>query len=120
MSISKVAYERPVSLREIIHAQHGDLPGLGIGQRPHQLDQRVPANAHSSSREAARPAIANAISSEKPRSSIVRTGMPPGEPGVPVSDVPHPARWIPAGQTADRERNQDGGCLRADHAEAGG
>ena len=101
----------PASFREIIHAQHGDLPDLGIGQRPHQLDQRVPADSYSQQRQqpgSGPPGQRQRDQLQQPAQQHRPAGMPLGEPRYRLSERPHPARWILAGQTADRERDQDG------------
>jgi hypothetical protein len=100
----------PASFREIIHAQHGNLPDLGIGQRPHQLDQRVPADLYSQQPKqpgSGPPGQRQRDQLQQPAQQHRPAGKPLGKPGYRLSERPHPARWILASQTADRERDQD-------------
>ena len=100
----------PAPFREIIDAQHGDLPDLGIGQRPYQLDQRVPADSYSQQRQqpgSGSPGQGQRHQLQQPAQQHRAAGIPLGEPRDRLSERPHPARWILAGQTADRERDQD-------------
>ena len=96
--------------REIIDAQHGDLPDPGIGQRTYQLDQRVPAGTYSQQRQqpgSGPPGQGQRHQLQQPAQQHRPAGIPLGEPRDRLSERPHPARRILAGQTADRERDQD-------------
>ena len=105
----------PAPFREIIHAQHSDLPDLGIGQRPHQLDQRVPADIYSQQRQQPGGGPAgqgSAISSSSRRSSIVRRACRWVSPGTGSANVRtrHAGFWQARRRTVSAIRTRRPRC----------
>jgi len=105
MSIRTVAYEWPL-LGEIIDPEHGDLPDLRVGQRPHQPDQgetgdgRAQRPGEPGTRAAGQRKRDPLQQAPQPRRAAL---MPPGQPGHLLSERRHRARLVAAAEPADHQ-----------------
>ena len=91
-------------------ARHRDLPDRGVGQRPHQPDQRAPG--HDRAQRASQPGPGAAGQRERDplqQAPQLRraTLMPPGQPGQLLSKGRHRARRGIAPHPPDRQLDLD-------------
>ena len=95
--------------RKIIHASTVTWPIPGSASARISwisVSQQTPTPSSASNREAP-PGQGQRHQLQQPAQQHRAAGTPLGEPRDRLSERPHPARLILAGQTADRERDQD-------------
>ena len=110
MLISKVAYECPRLFEKSSTPSTVTCPISGSGSARTSwisVSRQTSTPSSLSSREAARPASGQHHGCEQQAQQHRPAGIPLGEPRDRLSERPHPARRVLAGQTADRERDQD-------------
>jgi hypothetical protein len=100
----------PLPLGDIIDAQHGDRPGLGIGQRPDQPDQREPG--HRRARRGGQPGTRAA--GQRQRDLLQQVPqlrgaplVPAGQPGNLLSERGHRAGRVAAAEPAGLQHDLD-------------